>query len=49
MPQFLVGEILTSDLKERIYGSNNEMIFNLKEDVRERIFDPLKPEEYIKL
>ena len=25
------------------------MIFNLKEDVRERIFDPLKTEEYIKL
>jgi hypothetical protein len=25
------------------------MIFNLKEDVGERIFDPLKSEEYIKL
>ena len=41
--------MLTSENNERIFGSDNEMIFNLKEDVGERIFDPKKEEKYIKL
>jgi hypothetical protein len=31
-----------------MFGSDNEMIFNLREDVGERIFDK-KEEKYIKL
>lgn len=32
-----------------MFGSNNEMISLLKEDVKERIFDVNKPEKYLKL
>ena len=32
-----------------MFESNKEMIFELKEDVKERIFDPSKKEEFLKL
>jgi hypothetical protein len=32
-----------------MFQSSNEMIFQMKEDVKDRIFDPSKKEEFLKL
>ena len=46
----MVSNILTSNNNDdRIFGSNNEMKFQLKEDIKDRIFDTNNKEEYLKL
>ena len=32
-----------------MFQSSNEMLFQMKEDVKDRIFDPSKKEEFLKL
>ena len=32
-----------------MFQSSNEMIFQMKEDVKDRIFDPSKKEEFLQL